>query len=97
MAAEHVVRYPAVAEWQAVQFCGTGVRISYAQLLDAANSMVAGVEVWVQAQRQLEIETDISAAAVAIRGSRQSYWVGASATCMRCKRIWNLIMCNHAD
>jgi hypothetical protein len=42
------------------------VRVSYAQLLAAANSMVAGVEVWVQAQQQLGIQTDIPAAAVAI-------------------------------
>jgi hypothetical protein len=42
------------------------MRISYAQLLAAADSMVAGVEVWVQAQEELGIENAISAAAVKI-------------------------------
>jgi hypothetical protein len=60
------VRYPAVTEWQAVQFCSAGVRISYAQLLDAANNMVLGVEIWAQVQRDLRIRTDISADAVAV-------------------------------
>jgi hypothetical protein len=50
----------------AKQLVSAGVRVSYAQLLAAANSMVAGVEVWVQAQQQLGIEHDIPAAAVAI-------------------------------
>jgi hypothetical protein len=80
IASEHVVRYPAVAEWQAQQFCGIGVRIHHTQLLAAANSMVLGMEVWVKVQRQLDIKTDISAAAAAICDSRRTYWVGGSAT-----------------
>jgi hypothetical protein len=43
-----------------------GVRITHAQLLAAADSMVAGAELWVQAQQQLGVETDIPPAAVAI-------------------------------
>jgi hypothetical protein len=50
----------------AKQLVSAGVRITYAQLLAAANAMVAGVEVWVQAQQQLSIHTDIPAAATAI-------------------------------
>jgi hypothetical protein len=49
-------------EW-VLQLTAAGVRITYAQLLAAAHSMVAGVEAWVQAQQQLGIETDIPAAA----------------------------------
>jgi hypothetical protein len=49
-------------EW-VLQLTAAGVRITYTQLLAAAHSMVAGVEVWVQAQQQLEIETDTPAAA----------------------------------
>jgi hypothetical protein len=54
------------------------VRISYAQLLDAVNSMVPGVEVWVQAQRELGIRTDIARAAVAICCSRHDCSVGCA-------------------
>jgi hypothetical protein len=51
---------------QAKQLVADGVRIPYAQLLAAAKSKVAGVEVWVQAQRQFAVTSDIPAAAVAI-------------------------------
>jgi hypothetical protein len=43
-----------------------GVRITYAQLVAAAHSMVAGVEVWVQAQQQLGEPSDIPEPAVSI-------------------------------
>lgn len=43
-----------------------GLRISYQQLLAAARSRVAGVEVWVQAQQKLGVATDIPDIAVAI-------------------------------
>uniref|UniRef100_A0A383VKT1 Uncharacterized protein n=1 Tax=Tetradesmus obliquus TaxID=3088 RepID=A0A383VKT1_TETOB len=43
-----------------------GMRITYAQLLAAADRMVAGVEVWVKAQQQLGIKTDVPVAAVSI-------------------------------
>jgi hypothetical protein len=50
----------------AKQLVSAGFRVSYAQLLAAAHSMVAGVEVWVQAQRELGVPSDIPAAAEAI-------------------------------
>jgi hypothetical protein len=40
-----------------------GMRISYAQLVAAASSMTAGVEVWVQAQQQLGVDSDIPSVA----------------------------------
>jgi hypothetical protein len=43
-----------------------GVRMTYQQLLSAANSMVAGLEVWVQAQRQQRVKSDIPAVAATI-------------------------------
>jgi hypothetical protein len=49
-----------------VQLVAAGVRIRYAQLLTAANSMVPGVEVWVQAQQLLGVRTDIPDVAVAV-------------------------------
>jgi hypothetical protein len=61
-----VLTLPAVPLIEAKQLVSAGLRLSYAQLLAAANNMVAGVEVWVQAQQQLGIQTDIPAAAVAI-------------------------------
>jgi hypothetical protein len=57
---------PTVSLDWAMQLVETGVRISYAQLLAAARSMVAGVEVWVPAQQQLGIQTDMPAGAVAV-------------------------------
>jgi hypothetical protein len=67
---------PAVPLATAQQVVAAGVRISYAQLLAAANSMAAGVEVWVQAQHSLGIATDLPAAAVAICCGQD--WVSGS-------------------
>jgi hypothetical protein len=64
--AERLVRLPSTSFKQAMKLVATGIRISYAQIVAAANSMVAGVEVWVQAQQQLGIHTDIPAAAAAM-------------------------------
>jgi hypothetical protein len=50
----------------ALQLVEAGVRVSYAQLLAAAHSMVAGAEVWVQAQPELGLQTDIPEWAAAI-------------------------------
>jgi hypothetical protein len=52
--------------------------IPYAQLLSAASSMVAGVEVWVEAQQQLGLASDIPAAAVAICCGQD--WVSVHTT-----------------
>jgi hypothetical protein len=57
---------PLVPLTTAKQLVAAGVRITYAQLLGAARTMVAGVEVWVHAQQQLGITTDIPALAVLI-------------------------------
>jgi hypothetical protein len=57
---------PSVPLATAEQLVAAGVRITYAQLLAAAHSMVAGVEVWVQAQQRRDVHTDIPALAVAI-------------------------------
>jgi hypothetical protein len=60
----------------ALQLVKAGVRITYAQLLAAARSMVAGVEVWVQAQQQLAVHTDIPDLAVAVccASAKVSLW-----------------------
>jgi hypothetical protein len=55
-----------VALERAEQLVAAGMRITYAQLLAAADNMVAGVEVWVQAQQALGITTDIPAVAAAV-------------------------------
>jgi hypothetical protein len=60
--AETMLRFPSVPlctakQW--VDMVAAGMRVTYAQLLAAAHSMVAGVEVWVQAQQQQGIVTDI--------------------------------------
>jgi hypothetical protein len=64
--AEQLICLPSVDLSWAVQLVEAGVRISHSQLLHAASSMLAGVEVWVQAQQQLGVQTDILAVAVAI-------------------------------
>jgi hypothetical protein len=63
---ERLLHLPHVPLQQAKQLVADGLRIPYAQLLAAANNMVAGVEVWVQAQQQLAVTSDIPAGAVAI-------------------------------
>jgi hypothetical protein len=65
----------------ATRLVAAGVRISYAQLLAAANSMVAGLEVWVHAQEQLGIQTDIPAAAEAVcTGSIRQVYLGKESS-----------------
>jgi hypothetical protein len=84
-AAQQLVCRPAVPLDIAKKLVATGVRIAYSQLLAAAQSMVEGVEVWVQAQQQLGINTDVPAAAIAAcnGATRQMYltWVSQAATC----------------
>jgi hypothetical protein len=62
-ASERLVGMPAVPLEMAQVLVAAGVRISYAQLIAAANSMVAGVEVWVQAQQQLGVDSDMPSVA----------------------------------
>jgi hypothetical protein len=64
--ARQLICLPSVGLSWAVQLVAAGVRIWYAQLLDAASSSLAGVEVWVQAQQQLGVQTDIPAVAVTV-------------------------------
>jgi hypothetical protein len=61
-----LVHLPHVPLQHAQQLVAAGVRMPYAQLLAAARSMVAGVELWVQAQQQLGVASNIPAAAVRI-------------------------------
>jgi hypothetical protein len=63
---ERLLHLPSVPLATAKQLVAAGVRITYAQLLAAAHGMVAGVEVWVQAQQRLDVHTDIPAVAVSI-------------------------------
>jgi hypothetical protein len=79
-AAEHVVNrllhIPKVPGHIAKQLVAAGVRIPYAQLLSAANSMVEDLEVWVQAQQQLGVKTDIPKAAVAVCCGTFDFYTG---------------------
>jgi hypothetical protein len=63
---QRLLHIPRVPLQQAQQLVAAGVRVRFEPLLAAASSMVAGVEVWVQAQHEMGISTDIPAAAVAI-------------------------------
>jgi hypothetical protein len=58
-AAGTLITLPRVPLQHALKLVDAGMRVSYSQLLSAADNMVAGVEVWAQAQQQLGIETDI--------------------------------------
>jgi hypothetical protein len=64
--ADLLLRIPSMPKRWVLQLVAAGVRITYSQLLAAARSMVAGVEVWVQAQQQLGVQTDIPEVAVAV-------------------------------
>jgi hypothetical protein len=63
---QRLMHLPHVPLQHAQQLVAAGVRMPYTQLLSAARSMVAGVELWVQSQQQLGVASDIPAAAVAI-------------------------------
>jgi hypothetical protein len=58
-AVECVLSMPAVPQQAALQLVKAGLRVSFAQLLSAADRMVKGVEVWALAQQQLGVQTDI--------------------------------------
>jgi hypothetical protein len=63
---ERMLSLPSVPLSQAKQLVAAGMHVTYAQLLAAAHSMVAGEEVWVQAQQQLGVAADIPAPALDI-------------------------------
>jgi hypothetical protein len=65
-AAQQLVRLPRVPLHVAKQFVQAGLSISYAQMQAAANSMVAGVEMWMEAQHQLGITADVPTTVVAL-------------------------------
>jgi hypothetical protein len=75
---ERLLRVPSIPLVAAKQLVAAGLRVTYAQLLAAARSMVAGVEVWVQAQQRLGVHTDIPALATAICCGEE--WVSYSCT-----------------
>jgi hypothetical protein len=84
-----VLSMPAVPEQAAVQLVTAGLRVSYAQLLSAADRMVKGVEVWVLAQQQLGVQTDILEDAVDIcRGNLSVFtrWVRCFKLCGRASK-----------
>jgi hypothetical protein len=56
---DQLIRVRCVPLHRAKALVAAGVRITCAQLLAAASCMVPGVEVWVQAQQQLRVTTDI--------------------------------------
>jgi hypothetical protein len=83
-AVERVLSMPALPEQAAVQLVTAGMRVPYAQLRSAADRMVKGVEVWVLAQQQLGVQTDIPEDAVDIcRGDFSVFkrWVGCQLCC----------------
>jgi hypothetical protein len=73
--ADRALQIPALPLQCAKQLLAAGMTITYAQLLHAADSMVAGLEVWVQAQHRLGLRTDIPTAAIEIccQGCRVSW------------------------
>jgi hypothetical protein len=64
--AEQLARSPLVPVDVVEEFVSGGTCVTYAQLLAASHDLVAGVEVWVQVQQQLGVQTDIPAVAEAI-------------------------------
>jgi hypothetical protein len=70
---QRLLHLPHVPLQQAQQLVAAGARIPYAQLLAAAHSMVAGVEVWVQVQQVMGLSTDVPVASVAV--CCQQSWV----------------------
>jgi hypothetical protein len=78
---------PRVPLQQAQQLVAAGVRFRFKPLLAAASSMVAEVEVWVQAQHKLDVSTDVPDVAVAI--CCDDSWVSAH-TALSCTLKYQL-------
>jgi hypothetical protein len=76
---------PAVPLDMARMLVAAGERISYAQLIAAANSVVAGVEVWVQAQQQLGVDSDTPSVVEEICNS-SPYDVNLNRNSVSCKQ-----------
>jgi hypothetical protein len=90
-AVECVLCMPAVPEQAAVQLVEAGMQVSFAQLLSAADRMVKGVEVWVLAQQQLGVQTDVPEDAVDIcRGDSCVFtrWVSCPLCCSSAPERW---------
>jgi hypothetical protein len=84
-----VLSVPAVPEQAAVQLVTAGMRVSFAQLLSAADRKVKGAEVWVLAQQKLGVHTDIPEDGVDIcRGDLSVFkrWVSCSAVSVDSER-----------
>jgi hypothetical protein len=80
------VRVPDISLDWAMELVAAGVRIAWEQLLAAANSMVAGVEVWVQTQQQHRVTGDIPLAAVTLCCRKARNWVSAGG-------LWGFSCC----
>jgi hypothetical protein len=76
-AAQLLLRIPDVPLPMAKQLVEAGVRMSFSQLIAAAEKMVPGVDVWVLAQRQQGAPTDIPGLAVALLRPSPSRYVSA--------------------
>jgi hypothetical protein len=85
---QRLLSTPQVPLEAAKRLVAAGMRVSYAQLLAADNSMVAGVEVWVQAQQQLGAKHDISEAAVPICCGED--WVSCALISQGCRGWGNV-------
>jgi hypothetical protein len=88
-----VLRMPAVPQQTAVQLVEAGMRVSFAQLLSAADRMVKGV--WVLAQQQLGVQTDIPEDAVVIcRGDSSVFTSRVSCSlCCHAPECLSLLSC----
>jgi hypothetical protein len=91
--AKGLTRLPALPVDWAKRLVEAGVRITWAELLEAANSCVLGAEVWVQAQQQLGVQTDIPAAAIALCCGED--WVSRQQGLMPDFLPRSLFQCNH--
>jgi hypothetical protein len=78
---ERMLSLPSMPLGRAKHLVAAGMRVTYAQLLAAAHSMVAGEEVWAQAQQQQGIPTDIPEMAEAICCGHD--WVSARKIILR--------------
>jgi hypothetical protein len=100
---QRLMHIPHVPLEQAHQLVAAGVHVSYAQLLAAANSMVAGVEVWVEALQLVEhtkkfgknslCVPPITVTAGSVRDSCSLPGVPAEAIaiCCGCAHIWDWV------
>jgi hypothetical protein len=93
---QQLLRVPGVPLWMAEQLVAAGFHVSFQQLTAAASSMVAGVEVWMQAHVHQGVKADFPIEAIMAIATDWVSWpvprimyVACCSSAFVCRRGWN--------